>query len=140
MPGRGHVTGCVEVTDRVTPFSFVSALTETKADFYEGNEKEYNPFIINKALSFNLDCLFHVCELNKYYSIPKQSQFQYLMGALDKKRRNGRWVKKESLPADIAILREAYGYSDDDAVIALELLSDKQLLELKQKMSKGGRK
>ncbi len=127
-------------SERVTPFSFVSSVTETKEDIFEGNEKEYNPFIINKALSFNLDCLFHVCELNKYQAIPKKAQYQYFMGALDKKRRNGRWVKKDVLPGDLELIKEAYGYSDADAMIALELLSDKQLIELKAKMSKGGRK
>lgn len=126
--------------EKVTPFTFVNALTETKRDLYEGNEKEYNPFVINKSLSFNLDCLFHVCELNKYSGIPKKSQYQYLMGALEKKKRYGRWVRKEVLPADIELIKEAYGYSDADALIALEILSDKQLLELKQKLSKGGKK
>ena len=128
------------MTDRVTPFSFVSAITETKEDFYDGNEREYNPFIINKALSFNLDCLFHVCELNKYQAIPKKSQFQYLMGSIDKKRRSGRWVRKDVLPSDIELLKEAFGYSDSNAMIALELMTDKAMIDLKNKMSKGGRK
>lgn len=125
---------------KITPFSFVTSLTETKEDLFDGNEKEYNTFIIEKALSFNLDCLFHVAELNQYQELPKTAHHKYLLYALDKKKRYGRWAKKNSLPSDIELLKEAYGYNTNEAMNALELLSDKELIELKNSLNKGGRK
>jgi Bacteriophage clamp loader A subunit len=125
---------------KLSPFSFVTAVTETKEDLWEGNESEYNSFIINKALSFNLDCLYHVAEINKYPTLPKNAQHKYLLTVLDKKKRYGRWVKKDSLPSDIALIKDAFGYNDQNAMIALSLLSDKQLIELKANIAKGGKK
>jgi hypothetical protein len=139
MSNRNHVGGIMEEL-KITPFSFVSALTETKEDFFEGNEKEYNTFIIDKALSFNLDCLFHVAELNQYQELPKNAHHKYLLYALDKKKRYGRWAKKASLSSDIDLVKEAYGYNTNQAMIALDLMSDKELIELKNSLSKGGRK
>lgn len=124
----------------MSPFDFVKSVTETKEDIFEGNEKDYNPFVINKALSFNADCVFVVHELSKYPDIPKDSQYRLLLNILDKKKRWGKWVKKDSLPDDIDLLKEAYGYSNDKALAALPLFSDKQLLELRELLSKGGRK
>lgn len=124
----------------MSPFDFVKSVTETKEDIFEGNEKDYNPFVINKALSFNADCVFVVQELSKYPDIPKDAQYHLLLNILDKKKRWGKWVKKDSLPDDIELLKEAYGYSNDKALAALPLFSDKQLLELRELLSKGGRK
>lgn len=124
----------------MSPFDFVKSVTETKEDIFEGNEKDYNPFVINKALSFNADCVFVVHELSKYPDIPKDSQYHLLLNILDKKKRWGKWVKKDSLPDDIDLLKEAYGYSNDKALAALPLFSDKQLIELRELLSKGGRK
>lgn len=139
MSYRNHVSRIMEVK-KISPFSFVSSVTETKEDIFDGNEAEYNNFVINKALSFNIDCLFHVGEMNRFPSIPKKAQYKYLLNVLDKKRRYGKWVKKDTLPGDLAMVKEAYGYSDQQALTALGLLSDKQLIELKANISKGGKK
>lgn len=125
---------------KVSPFSFVADVTETKENIWEGNEAEYNSFVINKALSFNLDCLYHVGELNRFPAIPKNAQHKYLLTVLDKKKRYGRWVKKDNLPSDIALIKDAFGYNDQHALIALNLMTDKQLIELKANISKGGKK
>jgi len=124
----------------VTVFDFVKSITETKIDIYEGNEAVYNPFVINTALSFNLDCIFIVHELSKYPNMPHYCQYMYLMNAVDKKRRYGKWIKKDKISENIALIKEAYGYSDEKAVTALSILSDKQLMELKQLMDKGGQR
>lgn len=123
-----------------SPFDFVKSVTETKEQIFEGNEKDYNAFVINKSLSFNVDCVFIVNELNKFSDVPKSAQYQLLLNSLEKKRRYGKWVKRDSLPEDIELIKEAYGYSDAKALTALSLLSDKQLLELKELLNKGGKK
>lgn len=125
---------------KVSPFDFVKSITETKEDIFQGNEKEYNPFIINKALSFNVDCVFLVRELSKYPDIPKDVQYKYLLNSVEKKKRYGRWVKKDNLPDEIELIKEAFGYSDDKALSVLPLFNDKQLLELKGILDKGGQK
>lgn len=124
----------------MNPFDFVKSVTETKENIFEGNEKDYNSFVINKALSFNVDCVFIAQELNKYSQVPKHAQYLLWLNSIEKKRRYGKWVKKESMPDDIELIKEAYGYSDSKALTVLSLFTDKQLLELREILSKGGKK
>jgi hypothetical protein len=122
-------------------FDFVKSITETKEDIFENNENQYNKFIINKSLSFNLDCLFIVHELCKYKSdINDKVHYEYLLNSIEKKKRWGKWVKKDSLPEDVELIKEAYGYSDEKALSVLPLFNDKTLLTLKELLDKGGRK
>lgn len=113
----------------MSPFDYVKALTETKEYLFdEGNIKDYNAFIINKALSFNVDCLFFVNEMNKYSSfVPIKNQHDFYYYGLDKKKRYGRWVKKDSLNKDIDLIKLHYGYNTEDAIAALNIISDEQL-------------
>lgn len=124
----------------MNPFDFVKSVTETKENIFEGNEKDYNSFVINKALSFNVDCVFIAQELNKYSQVPKHAQYLLWLNSIEKKRRYGKWVKKESMPDDIELIKEAYGYSDSKALTVLSLFTDKQLLELREILNKGGKK
>lgn len=124
---------------KITPFSFVHSITETKEDIFDGNESSYNKFLINRGLSFNVDCILHVHEIDKYPELPDKVHYQFLLNSIDKKRRYGKWIKKDSLPADVQLVKEAFGYSTEKALVALELLTDKQLLELKDTIRKGGR-
>lgn len=124
----------------MTPFDFVKSISDTKDDIYTDNESDYNPFIINKALSFNVDCVFVANELNRFSNVPNQAQYLLWLNSIEKKRRYGKWVKKDSLSDDVKLIKEAYGYSDSKALTVLSLLSDKHLLELREKMDKGGRR
>lgn len=125
--------------DKVTPFSFVQSITETKEDIFEGNEKQYSKFLVNRGLSFNVDCILYVHEIDRYPELPDYVHYQFLLNSIDKKRRYGKWVKKDTIPADVELVKEAFGYSTEKAMIALELLTDKQLLDLKDTIRKGGR-
>lgn len=129
----------IQPKKKVSPFDFVKSITETKEDIFESNESSYNKFIINKALSFNLDCLFFAAEISRYPNIPDNAHYQFYLNSINKKKRYGGWEKKESISDDVELIKEAFGYSTKDAMSALEVMSDKQLLDLKEKMNKGGR-
>lgn len=124
----------------MSPFDFTKSISDTKEDIYEGNEKDYNSFVINKAMSFNVDCIFIANELNKYSLIPKHSQYHLWLNSIEKKRRYGKWVKKDSMSDDIELIKEAYGYSNTKALTVLPLFTDKKMLELKELLSKGGKR
>jgi len=128
----------MEAVKKKSPFDFVRSISETKEDILEGNEKEYNAFVINKALSFNVDCVYIVHALSKYPELSKEAQYKYLLNSIDRKKRYGKWVKKDSLPDEIELIKTAYGYSDAKAMSVLPLFTDKQLLELRRILDKGG--
>jgi hypothetical protein len=124
---------------KISPFDFVKSITETKEDIFDQNSSSYNKFIIDKALSFNLDCVFFAAEIARYPNVPDNAHYQFYLNSIDKKKRYGGWQKKDSIPEDVELIKEAFGYSTKDAMSALDVMSDKQLLDLKEKMSKGGR-
>lgn len=124
-----------------SPFDFVKSVTESKEYIYsDDTQKDYQPFIINKALSFNIQDLFLASEINKYPAIPKKSQYDFYLNGLDKGRRSGRWVKKDSFPEDLALVKEVFNYNNEQSISALNILGDTGISELKKLYNKGGRK
>ena len=122
-------------------FDFVKNITESHENVLtEENIRDYAPFVINRALSFKLDCVFVVQELNKYGNgLSKRIQYEYLRNSIDKKKRYGRWTKRDTVSEDIELIKLAYNYSNEKAQTALSVLTDKQLLELRQLMNTGGK-
>jgi hypothetical protein len=124
----------------MSPFDFVTAVTTTKENVFDDlTEKEYQPFIINKAISFNSQDVFFASELNKYPAVPKKLQFLFYLNALNKGKRTGRWVKKDSFPEDLELLKEVYGFSNEKATSALAVLSQEQVEQIRMLNSKGGK-
>jgi hypothetical protein len=125
---------------KFSPFTFVDDLTEHKKNlFNDETERQYQPFLINRALSFNPDCMFYVAEMNKYSDVPKKAQHDFYLNTLDKKRRYGRWVKKDSFSDDVELVKEVFGYSTRRSIAALELLTEEQLAQLRKSRDKGGK-
>jgi hypothetical protein len=56
-----------------------------------------------------------------------------------KRKRFSKWVKPE-IENDLESVKEYYGYSNEKARQILPLLSPSQIKEIKDKVSKGGRK
>lgn len=121
-------------------FDFVNAVTYNKEDLFQDPqaEKEYVPFIVNKALSFNQDTVLYANEMNRY-QIPKQWQFDFYRYAIPKRKRYGKWQKKAPISDDVAVIQEYYKYSMSKAIEALALLTPEQVQQIKQQMDKGGK-
>ena len=101
-------------------------------------EKEYVPFVVNKALSGHIDCIFYVNEMNKNPHLDKKMQYDYLFYSIRKYNRNfQKWIKyKES--DNIELVKEYYGVSSDKAKEVLKLLTEEQINFIKNKMDIGG--
>ena len=48
--------------------------------------KEYPPYIINRCLSGNLDCIMFANEMNLHHSLDKDMQYSFFLNSLRKKR------------------------------------------------------
>jgi hypothetical protein len=62
-----------------------------------------------------------------------------LINTIRKRKRFSKWFKPEE-SASIDVVKEYYGYSNEKARQALTLLSNEQIEQLKQKVSKGGKR
>jgi len=103
------------------------------------SEKDYVPFMINRALSFHSDSIMYCNEMNRYASIPKQWQFDFYMNSLKKRKRFSKWHKKDKNSEDLSLIMSVYSYSAEKASIALELLTEDQLKDIRAKYFTGGR-
>jgi len=124
----------------ISPFEFVNAIHHTKQNLIvdDWSEKQYNAFIINKALSYGADTVIACNEMNSRPHIDKKAQFDFLRGIVRPKKRFNKWLKpiKEE---DLAVVKEYYGYNDTHAQGALRILTDQQLEVIRKKLERGGR-
>ena len=123
----------------MSPFEYLKAINETKEDVMltPEDEKKYSPFIVNRGLSFFMDTIFQVNELNRNYHLEARLQFDYLLNSVRKKKRYSKWLKPEKLQ-DLDVVKEYYGFGNEKAKDALRILSEDQLAFIKDKLNQGG--
>ena len=100
--------------------------------------KEYKPFIVNRALSYHMDCTLYVNELNKIPGIEPDMQYQYLLNTIRPMKRKFQPWQKSEVDKDIECVKQYFGYSNEKAKEALRILNDEQIAEIKIKTAKGG--
>ena len=125
----------------MNPFKFTDAINYTKQDIMidDVTEKAYNPFLINRSLSYFPDTVLAANEMNRNHHIDNRLQFDFFINIIRKRKRFSKWFKPEEI-SDLEIVKEYYGYSNEKARQILTLLSTEQINELKTKVAKGGRK
>jgi hypothetical protein len=102
-------------------------------------EKKYPAFIVNKMLSGFQDTIMFVNEMNRNHFIDKDMQFQFLLNSIRPKKRYSPFLRANKLK-DIECVKEYYGYSNDKAKSALDILSKDEINLIKEKLYKGGTK
>lgn len=100
--------------------------------------KDYNPFIVNRALSYHLDCVPYVNEMNLYPELDKDMQYQYYLNNIRQMKRKFQPWQKSELDKNIECVKIYFGYSDQKAKDALKILTEEQIAEIKIKTDKGG--
>lgn len=127
----------------LSPFDVLNAINFSKEDIFEGadtiDDKDYNPFMINRGLSYFIDTLSFASEICKYPDIPNRWQFDFYLNVVPKKKRFSKWAKKEASSEDLELVQTYYGYSKEKALSALTILTPDQLAFIKQSQYKGGR-
>ena len=102
-------------------------------------KKDYSPYIINRCLSGNLDCIMFVNEMNKYSFLDKDLQYSFYLNTLRKKKRFSPWLRKDKV-TDLEIIKQYYGYSNEKASQALKILTPEQISYIKHRLDTGGMK
>lgn len=119
---------------------FVPSILETKKYKIHSDieESEYVPFVVNRALSYHIDCIRFVQELNTYPSLDKKLQYDYLFHAIKPyKRQFRKWIKSGNYE-DIKLIKEYFNYSFKKAREVSDLLSEEELDHIRKVLDKGG--
>ena len=110
-------------------------LMDSEDEFWE---KRYPGYIVNKVMSAFPDTLLFANEINQLHYLDKKLQYDFLIYGVRKKKRFSKWMKASKLK-NLEYIREYYGYNNEKARLALELLTKDQLDIIKQRLSKGGK-
>ena len=125
----------------MNPFEYLNAINYTKQNIMVDDitEKAYNPFMVNRGLSYFNDTVLMANEMNQHAHLDNRLQFDFFINIVRKKKRFSKWNKPETA-SDVEVVKEYYGYSNEKARQVLTLLTSEHIDELKKKVYKGGRK
>jgi hypothetical protein len=122
---------------------YLNAINHTKERLLDSEdedwEKKYPPFIVNKCVYPFQDTIMLVNEINQLPHLDKKLQFDFLLNSIRSRKRFTPWLKASKIE-DLEYVKEYYGYSNDKAKQALDILTDEQIATVKQKLRKGGMK
>ena len=121
---------------------YLNAINHQKIDLMDSEdefwEKKYPAFIVNKALSSFPDCILFVNEMNKMHHLDKQLQFQFFLNSIGLKKRFSKWIRSSKIK-NLEYVKEYYGYNNEKARQALDILNDEQLERIKRTIDRGGK-
>lgn len=127
-------------TKKISPFDFANSINFTKENLIvdEATEKEYNPFIVNRAMGFAADTVIPGNEMNARPHIDNKMQYDFLCGVVRKSKRYSKWIKSEE--ENLEAVQEYFGYSFNKAKEALRILTSEDIDKIKVNLtrSKGG--
>ena len=121
---------------------YLNAINYTKEKLLDSEdemwEKNYAPFIINKCLAPFPDTIMLVNEMNQRHHLDKKLQFDFLLNSLRTRKRYTPWLKAKK-NKNLEYVKEYYGYSNEKAKSALDILSNEQIKTIKNSLNKGGK-
>lgn len=126
----------------MNPFDYVNAINMSKKDLMTGSEddqqaeKDYVPYLVNRALSYFPDTIFFASDMNKRPDLDKKLQFHFLLNSIRPGKRFSKWAKKEDSD-DLQVVMKYYDYSIDKAKQVLPLLSNEQLSIIRTILTSG---
>jgi hypothetical protein len=138
--------GIIEIPDEVkenkpstiNPFDYVKAINANH-DIMEDevSEKQYNPYIVNKAMSFGMDTVIQANEMNSRPHLDKRLQFSFFINSIRPRKRFNPWLKAEKIQ-DLDAIKQYYQYSTDKALHVLNILTPRQIDVIKERLYTGG--
>ena len=122
---------------------YLKSINQTKENLMDLDdpmwEKKYSPYIINKCIAPFNDTIMFVNEINMRHHLENKLQYDFLLNTIRPKNRFAPWVRGSKIK-DLEFIKEYYGYSNEKAKVALQILSNDQIKTIKNSLSKGGRK
>ena len=121
---------------------YLNAINQNKKDLMDSEdefwEKKYPAYIVNKALSAFPDTIAYVNEMNRLCNLDKRLQFQFFLNSIGPKKRFSKWLRSSKIK-NLEYVKEYYGYNNEKARQALDILDDEQIEHIKRIINRGGR-
>ena len=101
-------------------------------------EKKYPAFIVNKCLAPFEDTIMLVNEMNMNHHLDNKLQFDFFLNTVRLRKRYAPWMKANKVK-NLEYVKEYYGYGNEKAKSALNILNDEQIKIIKNSLYKGGK-
>ena len=122
---------------------YLNSINYTKKSVMESEdplwEKCYPPYIVNKCMSHHMDTVMYANEMNMCQHLDSKLQYDFFINIVRSRKRFSPWDKKQKMN-DLEVVKQYYGYSNEKARQALNILTPDQLNFIKNKLNKGGKK
>jgi hypothetical protein len=118
----------------------IPAILQTKKNVLndEQDVKKYDAFIVNKALSYHIDCILYANAMNMAHDLDNDLQFQFYLNTIRPMKRKFQPWQKAEVDKDLEPIKEYFGFSNEKAKHALRILNDEQITYIKNITNKGG--
>lgn len=126
------------------PFDYVNSINQNKRNMMRGTENDalgesqYEPWLINNALSYFPDTILHANLMNQFHQLDKRPQYEFLINSIRSRKRFSKWVKSD-INEDLLFVCEYYNCNKLVGRDYLSLLTSEQLNLMKEQKEKGGR-
>lgn len=111
----------------------IPSILERKVDVLN-NPKDYVPYVVNRALSYHSDCLFDANQMNMLSGLDKRTQYEFFMQSIKPSRRPyAKWIKPVK-KEDLEDVKTYFNYGDREAIAALGVLTEEQLVTIRDKV------
>jgi hypothetical protein len=116
-------------TKRLTPFDFAKSINEKSENLLAVQpeaEKDYQPFLVNRALSFSSDTVLHANLMNQCPNLDKKLQYDFLFASVRRRKRYDKWIKKGDTDDLILLVSKVYQVNLRRAAEYLSMMTDDQ--------------
>ena len=123
----------------MNPFEYAHDLiTKEVYDDEIPQRKDYKKFLINRTLSYYQDIVHIINEVNILPDISNQLHYDFIHKIVPKKKRSKKYWVKAKKYENLKVVKEYYNYSNQKALTALSVLSDKDIETIKLRLFRGG--
>ena len=127
----------------MSPFDYVNAINISKQDLIRKSEnpalaeKDYSPFLVNRALSYYVDTVLYANEMNRANHVDSILQNDYYLNSIRVSKRFSKWAKPVA-SSDIESIQEYYKVNYNRALEISRVLTTEQIDHIKTRIIKGG--
>jgi hypothetical protein len=118
----------------MNPFDYVNSINSFKKENLmvdEFAEKAYNPWLVNKALSYFKDSVLYANEINMNSHISNRMQYDYYLNAIKSGKRYSKWVKTNK-SEELELICKVYNCNKKTGDAYLKVISKQDLKKLKE--------
>ena len=116
-----------------SPFDVAREITTKQSNWDENIEKAWNTYMVNRALSMNIDFIEIIDYIQRYYNIPKEVIYKLYCDLIPKNYTYPKYIKSErTTTKDLKAIEVYYQIGKREARDYLNILSEEKLQEIRR--------